>query len=382
MIDQVANAFERKDYRTAAALLKQLVKQEPKNPLVRLYIGRLHEATGKLEAAETVYRQLLQGTTNPKIMAQARQGLGRVEARERAERQQALAQATADPSNTTLGILVLEPISAELKQIAAQKFARIMQIDAYSARLQLPTRGWRLYRTGPVGELHYYVSLLQAAEIPCFAASFADIQELNVFNVHYFLDSGASDSRAPQATVVCQNVDGQLGSLTFDWSEVAQKVEGLVPLFDEVVDLDARRNLQRKTQILDYVPFCDLHLPQRNSILRLSDRNYQFQQGIALSFNLPDIPDTAPQKFPIRQTTTKKKWHNLLDFLNRQLPQIPVWSDFTSFAQTALDYKEMLGHLPSHIDLFRREETPWDPAFQLYSGLVFVKNAANSSRTV
>jgi hypothetical protein len=125
-----------------------------------------------------------------------------------------------------------------------------------------------------------------------------------------------------------------------------------------------------------------LHLPQRNSILRLSDRNYQFQQGIALSFNLPDIPDTAPQQFPIRQTTTKKKWHNLLDFLNRQLPQIPVWSDFTSFAQTALDYKEMLGHLPSHIDLFRREETPWDPAFQLYSGLVFVKNAANSSRTV
>ncbi|NEQ23967.1 MAG: tetratricopeptide repeat protein, partial [Microcoleus sp. SIO2G3] len=78
MIDQVADAFERKDYRTAARLLKQLVKQEPTNPWVRLYVGRLHEETGKLESAETVYRQLLQGTTNPKIMAQARQGLGRL----------------------------------------------------------------------------------------------------------------------------------------------------------------------------------------------------------------------------------------------------------------------------------------------------------------
>jgi hypothetical protein len=72
----------------------------------------------------------------------------------------------------------------------------------------------------------------------------------------------------------------------------------------------------------------------------------------------------------------------LLDFLNRQVPQLPVWSDFTSFAQTALDYKEMLGHLPSHIDLFRREETLWDPAFQLYSGLVFLKNAQKSNESV
>jgi thioredoxin-like negative regulator of GroEL len=157
------------------------VQQEPKNPLVRLYVGRLHEATGKLEAAETVYRQLLQDTTNPKIMAQARQGLGRVEAMEREQRQQALAQATADPRSTELGVLVLEPITAEAKQVAAQKFARIMQLDPYSARLQLPTRGWRLYRTGPVGELQFYVSSLRDADIPCFAASLADIQGTECF---------------------------------------------------------------------------------------------------------------------------------------------------------------------------------------------------------
>ncbi|HEY9636282.1 MAG TPA: tetratricopeptide repeat protein [Coleofasciculaceae cyanobacterium] len=377
MLDQVADAFERKDYRTAARLLKTLVQQEPKNPWVRLYVGRLHEATGKLESAEKVYRQLLQGTTNPKIMSQARQGLGRLEAIEQEKRQQALAEATTDPSSTQLGVLVLEPISTEAKQSAAQKFARIMQLDPYTARLQLPTRGWRLYRTGQIGQLQFYTSSLRNADIPCFAANLADIQRINVFSIDYFSDS-ASDHHAPQATVVCHNAEGLLGSLSFSWSEVAQRVEGLLPLFDEVVDLDARRNLQRKTQTLDYVQFCDLHLPGRGSILRICDRHYQFQKGIGL---LPPQENTLKGETfspPLHQVTTRINWNNLLDFLNRHLPQIPVWSDFNHFAETALDFREMLSHLPSHINLLRREDTPWDPAFQLYSGLVFLKNASNS----
>jgi hypothetical protein len=183
-------------------------------------------------------------------------------------------------------------------------------------------------------------------------------------------------------TVVCQNAEGQLGTLTFNWSEVTQRVEGLLPLFDEVVDLDARRKLQRKTQTLDYVQFCDLHLFERNTILRLCDRNYQFQQGIA--FAPASLQDhygelTAPT---LHQGTTRSNWNNLLDFLNRQLPQRRVWSDFTTFAETALDFKEMLGHLPSHIDLFRREETLWDPAFELYSGLVFLRNHPKGNSAV
>ena len=377
MIDEVADAFERKDYRTAARLLKQLVQQEPKNPSVQLYLGRLHEATGKLEAAETVYRQLLRGTTNPKIMSQARQGLGRLEAMEKERRRQALAQATADPSSTELGVLVLEPISTEVKQEAAQKFARIMQLDPYTARLQLPTRGWRLYRTGPVGELQFYVSSLLQGSIPCFSASVADVKKINVFSVNYFSEG----SKTSQATVVCQNAEGQLGSLAFKWSEVSQRVEGLLPLFDEVVDLDARRNLTRKTQTLDYVQFCDLHLPARSTILRLCDRHYQFQQGITLPPKQQSTQSREPQASPLHQATTRTNWNNLLDFLNRQLPQTPVWSDFNTFAETALDFREMLGHLPSHIDLYRREETPWDPAFQLYSGLVFLKNLSKSDKT-
>jgi hypothetical protein len=124
------------------------------------------------------------------------------------------------------------------------------------------------------------------------------------------------------------------------------------------------------------VQFCDLHLPERRTILRLGDRNYQFQQGIPLSQSQPNIQQHKPDVSSLHQTTTRRSWNNLLAFLNQSLPQVPVWSDFTTFAETAIDYKEMLGHLTSHIDLFRREETPWDPAFQLYSGLVFLKNAS------
>lgn len=370
MIDQVADAFDRKDYRTAAKLLKQLVKQEPKNPLVRLYIGRIQEATGQLEAAQKIYLQLLKSTTNPKIMSQARQGLERLEAMEQEQRRQALAQATAEESSTELGVLVLEAIATEVKQAAAQKFASIMQLDAYTARLQLPTRGWRLYRTGPIGELQFYVSSLRGAEIPCFAAKLADIEQINVFNVNYFSDEavamlGSSNSFPPQATVVCQNADGQQGSLSFNWSEVSQRVEGSLPLFDAVVDRGLRGELLRKTQTMDYVQFCDLHLPARRCILRFGDRHYQFQQGITFHNN---------QQPTIHQVTTRSNWNNLLNFFKGQLPEIPVWSDFKIFAETAIDYKEMLGRLPSHIDLFRREETLWDPAFQLYSGLIFLKD--------
>ncbi|MGQ4648316.1 tetratricopeptide repeat protein [Lyngbya aestuarii] len=378
MIDEVAHALECQDYRTAARLLKQLLKQEPQNPWVKLYLGRFQEDTGKLETAQKVYRQLLQNTTNPKVMSQARQGLERLAAREQKQRQEALTQATADPSNRQLGVLILEPISASAKQVAAQQLARIMQIDPYTARLQLPTRGWRLYRTGPVGELEFYASSLQQESIPCFWAALADIQKISVFGVDYFSegDHRITNSTTSQAAVICRNTQGQKGSLTFNWSEVTQRVEGLLPLFEEVVDLDVRRKLTRKTQTLDYVQFCDLHLPQRSTILRFCDRQYQFQQGIAFTTKQKNSENSQLAESTLRQGTTRLNWNNLLDFLNHRLPQLPVWSDFTNFAEAAVDYREMLRRLPSHIDLFRREETPWDSAFQLYSGLIFLKNAS------
>ena len=146
MIDQVAIAFEHKDYQTAAKLLKQLRKESPDNPWVQFYLGRLHEVSGKHQDAEKIYRQLLRDTTNTKIVTLARQGLQRLQEMELEERQRAISQATSQPNNTELGVLVLEPLSNEMKTEASRKFAQIMQLDPYTARLILPSRGWRLYR--------------------------------------------------------------------------------------------------------------------------------------------------------------------------------------------------------------------------------------------
>ena len=356
MLEQVAAAFKRQDYHTAAKLLRQLLQESPEDPQLQLYLGTLHEVTGKREAATSIYQQLLRSHANHKIIAQARQGLERLEILAIEQRQQAIAQATADPSDTQLGMLVLEPIASDGKTVAAQKFAQIMQLDPYTARLQLPSRGWRLYRTGAIGELRYLGQNLLDSRIPCFWTTVAAIQKIRVFQVSYF------QATTPEAKVVCQNEQGQTGSLTFKWTEVAQRLVGQLPIFEQVVDFNHRGQLQRKTKTQDYAQFCDLHLSDRFCLLRLSDRSYQFQHGVAIA---PPLTQT------INQATTRINWNSLLGLLNQQLSQTNLWQDFTPFAETVLDQTEVLSHIPAHIHLLRRTETSWDPAFHLYSGLIF-----------
>jgi hypothetical protein len=358
MIESIANAIGIQDYQTAQKLLQQIEQQDPHNPWIVFYAARLDEAAGNLEAAEQSYRQLLRDTANPKLIAQARQGLSRITEREASDRKRLLAEAKSQPGSQAVGVLILEPITTELKQAAAQKFAKIMQIDAYSARLQLPSRAWRLYRTGAIGELQVYTTSLRQAEIPCFCVPIHQIGQLSVYQVKYF------ESVEPQVTAVYQLKQGQQEPISFQWSEVSQRVEGLIPIFEECVDITVRHKFQRKTQTLDYLKFCDLHLPGRNAILRLWDQNYEFQQGVLFS---------SKQKATDGQTTTRDNWQSLLQFLEQQLPDIPVWSDFTPFAETAMDFQELLKLIEPHIDLLRREETPWDAAFQLYSGLAFAR---------
>ena len=357
MIEQVAIAFDRKDYHTAAKLLQQLVKESPDNPWVQFYVARLYEVSHKAPDAEKIYRQLLQSTTNSKIISLARQGLQRLKETEEEERQRAIAKATAEPSNTELGVLVLEPLSLEQKATLAAKFAQIMQLDPYTAKLVLPSRSWKLYRCGQVGELKFYGEQLQYAGIPCFWATIAAIQQIQVFQVEYFAKS------APQSTVVCRNQSNQVGSLTFNWSEVQARVVGLLPIFEEVVDLDARHQLERKTKTQDYAQFCDLHIPGRRCILRLSDNSYDFQQGVEIAAQAS-------------HNTIRINWNQVLNWLEQQLPQVKLWSDFTPFAETIVDQTEILSNITPQINLFRREPTNWDAAFQMYSGLVFNKYLA------
>ncbi|MDX2244472.1 MAG: tetratricopeptide repeat protein [Leptolyngbyaceae cyanobacterium bins.302] len=352
MLNQVAAAFERQDYQTAAQLLRELVKQSPNDPWVKLYMGRLQEVSGKPKAAEEIYRQLLRNQTNPKLVAQARQGLQRLETMTRERRQQAIAQATINPENQELGFLILEAIPNEQRAELAKRFAQIIQTDAYTARGLLPGRGWRLYRTGAIGELAVLGQELRQAGISAFWQALSSLAAIEVFQVQYF------QTLQPQVTVVCQNSTNQVGVLTLDWADIQQRVEGLLPLFSQVVDLGYRDRLEWKEQIEDYAHFCDLHLPQRRCILRLHDDRYHFQQGITAQRN---------------HDTLRQRWNELTQILFQKIPQSAVWSDFTAFAESAVDFAESIDRLPSHIHLPRATDCYLDPAFHLYSGLAFLK---------
>ncbi|MGF1496118.1 MAG: tol-pal system YbgF family protein [Elainellaceae cyanobacterium] len=361
MIDDVAAAIERQDFKTASRLLKPLLKQRPTDPWVQLYLGQLQEASEKTTAAEAIYRRLLREGTNPKIALQARRGLDRLKAAAADRRQAAIAQASADPLNTGTGFLVLLPVTGGDRPNAVKQLARIMRLDLYTAQMRLPGRGWRLYRTGALPELQVYGEELLQAGIPAFWASLTCIKTLHVFRVQ----SLQTDLPNPVAT--CHNSAGQLGSIEFRWSEVAQRIIGQLPIFEDVVDLGAWNKLKRKEQTQDYAQVCDLHLIERQSILRFCDRSYQFQPASVAS--APDRLGRSPQ-------STRQKWNHLMHQVSSHLAAVPAQEDFTSFAETALDHLDLVDGLDAHLNLFRKAETNWDPAFQLYSGLRFLHHQA------
>lgn len=358
MLDQVMAAFERQDYPTAAQLLRELVKQSPNDPWVKLYLGRLQEVSGKLKVAEEIYRQLLQTSTHPKLVLQARQGLQRLGAtgvdrpQPKPVNKNSVLQKPIDFTQN-LGFLVLEAINSQSRLELGQRFAQILHTDAYTARGILPGRGWRLYRVGEISELDTFGQELRQADIPAFWAAIAEIQAIQVFQVNYVR------SLHPTVEVVCQNQTNQTGVLTFDPTEVTQRVEGLLPLFSQVVDLGYRDQLEWKEHVEDYAHFYDLHLPKRRAILRIHDGKYNFRQGV-----------TATSQ----RDTTRQRWNELIALLSQHLPQTTIWSDFAPFVETVSDFADSLHRLKSHIYLPRSSDRYVDPAFHLYSCLVFLKS--------
>ncbi|GBF81834.1 tetratricopeptide repeat protein [Aphanothece sacrum] len=358
MLEQIIDAINTQNYPIAHQLLEEFTQLEPDNPWIDFYKGRLEEVQGNLSPARAIYGQLLPKISNPKLITQIRQGIQRITEIEDNKRKEGLAQAMEEKSSLEMGMLVLEGIANELKQKAAQKFGEIMEIDPYTARLQLPNRSWRLYRTGAIGKLRFYSEKLNQSQIPCFTALTRDISLLRVYQVLYF------ESVENKVTVVYEPKKGQRDILTFEWSEISQRVEGLLPLFEECVDIGLRGKVQRKTKTLDYAKVCDLHLSQQNSIIRLCDQNYHFLDGISFCDS---------QKATDGRGTVQNSWSHLLQFLGQKLPDRKVWSEFTPFGESAIDFQELLKLINPHINLLRREDTPWDAAFQLYSGLAFVK---------
>lgn len=352
MLEQIAAAFDRQDYQTAAQLLREWVKRSPHDPWAKLYMGRLQEVSGKHNAAEEIYRQILRNNTNAKLISQARQGLQRLEQAVQPRPTSPIAPTLPTSAPPELGVLILEPVPSDRRTALAHQFARLTQTDAYTALSVLPSRSWRLYRTGAIADLATLGQTLRAAGIPAFWAALSQIQPIEVFEVKYW------QTLQPKAVVVCQNAAQQVGTLTFDWSEVKQRVEGLLPLFSQVIDLDFRDRLEWKEHIEDYAHLWDLHLPQRGCILRLQDDRYNFHQGITTHR---------------AHDTLRQRWNDLIHILAQPLPQNPIWSDFTAFAESATDFAAFIERIESHVHLPRASDCYLDPAFHLYSSLAFLK---------
>lgn len=357
MQDRVNAAIENGDYRAAAQLIQAWKQQTPKDPWLALAIARYQEGTGRWEAAEKTYLRALRQGTIPKLMAQARQGIQRVQGHLARAREEALETAKALPGNEAPGLLCLEPVDAAVRQEAAQGLAKVMQVDPYTARMQLPSKEWRLYRLGPIGELQYLGQSLIQAHTPAFWIKHAALKEIQTFRVDYFR------SVQPQAMVICQNAQGQLGEISFQWSEVTQAVFGLIPLFESVVDRGPWGKLERKEKTQDYAEVLDLHFHGRRCILRLCDRAYQFRHGNPLAATPPGS-NPSPSARPL--------WNDLLTHIQQQITG-PIYREFTSFGEGALEFIDLMPSLPHQVPLSRRQESPWDPAFHLYSGLRFLR---------
>ncbi len=358
MQEAIAAALGKQDFQTAAALLKQWQAKEPKNPTLWLMVGQYQEATGRWEQAEKTYLKVLRLTPSQKLMGQARQGIQRVQRQIAQAREEVLEMARAEPDGMATGVLCLEPVQGTARKRAAQGLASLLGTDVYTASLQLPSRGWRLYRVGPFGDLQVYGQGLLAAEIPAFWYKLADITALQVFSVDYFRQVD------PHAEVICRNAQGQVGAIAFQWSEVSQMVMGQLPLFESVVDVGAWRQLKRREATQDYAEVIDLHFHQRRCLLRLCDRTYSFQQGNPLP-NAAAIPDQA--------LSTRPQWQALMCYL-RERVNAPRHDNFTHFGTGALELMNLLPFMDSHLNLSRIKETLWDPAFHLYSGLHYLRS--------
>lgn len=355
-IAELAQTIKRQDYQTAKELLRELMATKPEDPWIKFYLARIHEAEGKVEAALSIYRQLLTQVINPQILVQARQGIQRIT--DLAAREQEIDLKIAREQHPEAGLLLLKPIHPEVKSHLLEAFAQIFGLDVYTARLRLPSRCWRLYRTGNFGELLHYHQQLQRAEIPSFVLPVKDLCQVKVYSVRYF------QALTPQAIAICGQSPTDTTTITFDWSEVTQRVTALLPLIADYQAKNYLGKLETKTTTTDYIPVWDLHLPHRSLILRLCEQNYQFDQDCCQ---------------PQLNKTSRQNWQRLEKIVVDNTGNSQPWTDFSTFATTALDFPNLLTEIPDDLKLLRRKDTLLDKAFELYSRLVFIDNIKKAS---
>ena len=365
METQIKAAIATQNYKQAGRLLKQWQQSDAHNPLLRFYAAQLQEQTNRLEAAEKNYKKLLQQNTHRKIINEARAGIARIHARQEADKAAALAKARSVEDADEKSVLVIASVSntvvsgtvksKTLKPEVIASFAKIFNLDAYTARMKLPSVSCRIHRVGPWGELHYFQQQLSQANIPAFCTKVIDIKAIEVFQVSHF------ESFSPEAIVVCKNSAGQPGKISFDWAEVTQQVRGQLPIFEQVVDLGPRGRTVHKEKVQDYAQVADLHLPGRKVVLRSCDRLYQYQKGAALSST--------------KELNSRILWNQLLTNIN-QLTTSPQQNEFSRFGKSALEFINLLPAISPNLEIDRRSPSDWDTIFHLYSSLCYLQQSS------
>jgi len=359
MFRDVEQIIQLGNYQEAKEKLSLLNVEEKDRLWYRYYSAFILEKEGDLTSAENSYRQIIKDSIypDPALMKLIRDGIERIVNIYKSEKEEKKQEFQSIENSQDLAVLILEPVKPEDKKNLAPVLAKLMGIDNYTATLQIPTRSLRLYKTGSLGELKYYQSELSQGEIPCFCHGIKNINDMQVCQVKFI------ENEDNFCQLMIENDLEEETFFTLNWEDVKGKVQGLIPIFEMTTHLDARNKIQKKQATLDYANFLDLHLVKDNLILRFSDHFYEFDSGLILAEN---------------SKTTQEKWKNLVNYLLEKNPNITLSSNFNLFAEGAIAFPEMLKQITAHINLFRREESLWDEAFQLYSGLIFLQTLENS----
>lgn len=359
MFAELEQAIASENYDLAQTIIKDLDKQKVDQLWLKYYQTLIIEKQDQLTQAEKDYRQIIKDSVYPdqKLINLIRNGIERIVELQEERKETKKEEFTKLEDSEELAVLIFEDVSLEEKKQLAPTLAKIMGIDRYTATLQIPTRSWRLYKTGNLGELNYYQAELSQAGLPCFCYPIKQINQMMVYQVKYI------ESDRQNLIFYCEDDQEKEPIIKLKFTEIDNFVTGMIPLFELTVNLDARNKIKKKQSTLDYIAFDDLHSISHNAIFRLNDRSYEFEKD---------------QNIQGQSTTTKEKWQDLENNLKDKIKPEKVWSNFTLFAEGVVQFPEMLRQIKSHVHLFRREDTVWDEAFQLYSGLVFLQSLSGS----
>ncbi|KPQ35712.1 MAG: hypothetical protein HLUCCA11_09095 [Phormidesmis priestleyi Ana] len=350
----LAAASTASDYSQIAKWLKQWQANEPRNLLIRLYAAQLQERTNRLEAAEKNYLELLKQTPSSKIMSQARAGIQRVQQQQAAIKAKALSEAKQVVGGDEVSILAIAAPPASQRQQTLEGIAKVFDLDAYTARLKVPASGFRIHRIGPWGEISFFAQALKQVHVTTLAVQVSKVKALPIFQICYF------EAIAPQPIVICKNTAGQLGRLEFSWAEITQQVSGQLPIFEQVADIGHWGRTVHQEKVQDYIQVIDFHLKERQIVLRLCDRLYQYQKGVSLTQQ--------------SELNSRILWNHLQAHLQQSI-KASHQNDFSRFSKGALEFIDILPPIHPYLDIDRRAPSHWDQAFHLYSGLCYFETS-------